>query len=128
MLEQFIAFIKNKNLFHPKEKILLAVSGGMDSVVMAELFHRAKFKFAIAHCNFQLRGKESDGDEKFVKELAQKYQVKFFTNCFNIEREAEKKKISIQMAARDLRYQWFEEVIKTEGYIYIAAAHHLSDS
>ena len=128
MLEQFLRFIKKNKLFDPKEKILLAVSGGMDSVVMADLFHRAKFKFAIAHCNFQLREKESDGDEKFVRALAKKYNVKFYVKRFNTEKESKTKKISIQMAARDLRYHWFESLVRTEGYSYVATAHHLSDS
>ena len=128
MLDQFLLFIKKKKLFQTKEKILLAVSGGMDSVVMAELFHQAGFKFAIAHCNFQLRGKESDGDEKFVRDLAKKYRVKFFSTRFGTEKEMKEKKISVQMAARDLRYKWFEEIISSEDYAYISTAHHLSDS
>ena len=93
MLDQFLLFIKRNKLFQPKERILLAVSGGMDSVVMTELFHQAKFNFAIAHCNFQLRGKESDGDEKFVKELAKKYGVKFFSTRFDTEKEVKEKKV-----------------------------------
>src|SRR4051812_27441647 len=114
LTDQFLLFIKKKKLFDAKDRILLAVSGGMDSVVMAELFHTAKFKFAIAHCNFQLRGKESDGDEKLVKGLAKKYDVPFYTTRFDTEAEANKSKISIQMAARDLRYTWFNEIIRKE--------------
>ncbi len=128
MLDQFLLFIKKNKLFEPNEHVLLAVSGGMDSVVMAELFHRAKFKFAIAHCNFQLRGKESNGDEKFVKELAKKYNVRFFSKRFDTEKESERRKKSIQMAARDLRYAWFDEIIQKEKYKYVAAAHHLNDA
>lgn len=128
MLNPFLQFVIKNKLFQPKDAILLAVSGGMDSVVMAELFHRAGFRFAIAHCNFRLRGKESDGDELFVKELAKKYSVKFFSARFQTEREAVTKKISIQMAARDLRYEWFKSIAAEKGYKYVATAHHLNDS
>jgi tRNA(Ile)-lysidine synthase len=128
MLDQFLLYIKKNKLFKPKERILLAVSGGIDSVVMAELFHKAKFDFAIAHCNFQLRGKESDGDEKFVKGLAKKYGVRFYSERFNTERHAATYKVSIQMAARELRYLWFSEIIKEKKFKYVATAHHLNDS
>src|SRR5438309_6473880 len=100
---EFQKFIKDKSLFFPKKKILLAVSGGVDSVVMAELFHRCKFNFSIAHCNFQLRGKESDKDEQFVKALAKKYNVGFFSKRFDTEQYATANKMSIQEAARRLR-------------------------
>jgi tRNA(Ile)-lysidine synthase len=106
---------------------LLGVSGGMDSVAMAELFHRSGLRFAIAHCNFQLRGKESDGDETFVRSLARTYRVPFFSVKFATQDEAESKGISIQMAARDLRYDWFSSVCDAEGYDYIAVAHHKDD-
>ncbi len=128
MVDRFLSFIKDKKLFRQKDTVLLAVSGGMDSSVMAELFHRANFKFAIAHCNFQLRGKESDGDEQFVKSLAKKYGVRFFTKRFNTKEAAAENKISIQMAARELRYHWFEKLVEKEGYACVATAHHLSDS
>src|SRR3982751_4409281 len=104
MIDRFLSYVKNQKLFSEKDTVLLAVSGGMDSSVMAELFHTAGFKFAIAHCNFQLRGEESDGDEQFVKALAKRYDVKFFSKRFNTREVAEKNKISIQMAARELRY------------------------
>ena len=82
MLEEFKKYITDQNLFTPSDPILLAVSGGIDSVAMTELFHRAGFKFGIAHCNFGLRGKESDEDEVFVGKLAEKYEVPFFTKRF----------------------------------------------
>src|SRR5436190_17991793 len=109
----FQQFIKEKKLFYPKEKILLAVSGGVDSVVMAELFHRCGYRFAIAHCNFQLRGKDSDKDEEFVKKLAEKYKVPFYSKRFDTEKYANDKKLSIQETERELRYSWFFK-IKTE--------------
>ncbi|MGQ0828201.1 MAG: tRNA lysidine(34) synthetase TilS [Bacteroidota bacterium] len=128
MQNAFLSYIKKENLFTPSDKILLTVSGGIDSVVMCELFYKAKLNFAIAHCNFQLRGKESDGDELFVKQLASTYKVPFFYERFDTSTHADKYKISIQMAARDLRYGWFEEIRKKEKFQYLATAHHLNDS
>ncbi len=127
MLQSFQSFIKNKNLFQKNLKILLAVSGGVDSIAMCELFHQAKLRFGIAHCNFRLRGDESDGDEVFVRSLAKKYQVPFFLKQFSTADYATDNSVSIQMAARDLRYEWFEEVRKKEGFSFIATAHHLDD-
>ena len=103
MLHNFITYIREKALFGPEEKILLAVSGGMDSAVMLHLFARAKFTFAVAHCNFGLRGQESDADEAFVKKLAKKYKVPVFTEQFRTAAFAEQEKVSVQMAARTLR-------------------------
>ncbi len=128
MLKEFTAYLKRENLFTPSGKILLTVSGGVDSVVMFELFHKAGLKFGIAHCNFQLRGKESEGDEKLVKQLAAKCKVPFYTKRFETYAFAESKNISIQMAARELRYEWFEEIRKKEKYKFIATAHHQGDS
>lgn len=128
MQKAFLSYIQKENLFIASDKTLLTVSGGIDSVVMCELFHKANLKFAIAHCNFQLRGKESTDDELFVKQLAKKYGVPFFCKSFNTAAYAGKKKSSIQMAARDLRYEWFEEIRKKEKFQYIATAHHQDDS
>ncbi len=125
--QRFIDFIRQNNLFSKNEPILLTVSGGVDSVAMVELFHQAKFKFGIIHCNFQLRGKESDGDEKFVHKLADKYGAAFYSKRFETSNYAEQHRISIQMAARELRYEWFEEIRKKEKYKYIATAHHQND-
>src|SRR4051812_45097128 len=102
MQKDLLVFIKKENLFISTDKILLTVSGGIDSVAMCELFHQNKFNFAIAHCNFQLRAKESDADEVFVKALAKKYSVPFFCKRFNTAVVADKRNISVQMAARDL--------------------------
>src|SRR5580765_3949971 len=98
-------------LFASGDELLLAVSGGVDSVVLTELCNRSRYQFAIAHCNFQLRGKESDKDEEFVKALGEKYGVKVFLKRFETEKYATEKKVSIQVAARELRYEWFEELV-----------------
>lgn len=128
MFEKFLQFISEKNLINSSDKVLLAVSGGIDSVVMSHLFYKAKLDFAIAHCNFGLRGEESDQDELFVKKLAKKYKVPFYSDSFDTESFAHQEKVSIQMAARTLRYKWFEQLLQTEGYNYLATAHHLNDT
>src|ERR1035437_545506 len=128
MLEQLKAFILKEKLFEKADKILLTVSGGVDSIVMCDLFYKAGFSFGIAHCNFKLRGKESEGDEAFVKALAAKYNIPFHTKSFNTKSFAEKKKISIQMSARDLRYAWLKKIANEKKYSFIATAHHLDDS
>jgi len=127
MLKKFIDFIFQESLFENDDKILLTVSGGPDSVVLCELFYRAKYNFGIAHCNFHLRGKESDEDEIFVRDLAKKYNVQFYVKHFNTKKYAKDNHISIEMAARDLRYNWFFELLKKEKYKYIATGHHLDD-
>ena len=127
MLERFQNYISDKQLFDKKDKILLAVSGGVDSIVMMELFLVSGFDFAIAHCNFNLRGEESDKDELFVRELAKEKRVKCFVKEFDTYEFAVKNKLSIQMAARQLRYDWFETLVEQEGYLYYASAHHHDD-
>lgn len=128
MLTAFKSYILKENLFSEKEKILLAVSGGIDSAVMCNLFYKAKLSFAIAHCNFQLRGEESNKDEAFVKSLAKKYDVPFYSTSFFTQQFSEQNKISIQMAARDLRYQWFEQIRKEGKFKFVAVAQHKDDS
>ena len=128
MQTNLLQYIKKEDLFSPSDRILLTVSGGIDSVVMCDLFHKAGFNFAIAHCNFRLRGKESEQDEAFVKGLAKKYKIPFFCKRFNTSAFAEEKNMSIQMAARELRYKWFEEIRGKEELQYIATAHHQDDS
>ena len=127
MLQSFCQFIIENKLFRPDEKIILAVSGGIDSVCMTDLFHEAKYNFAIAHCNFGLRGDESDKDEEFAKKLAKKYKVPFFVQHFNTAEFGESGKISIQMAARELRYAWFKDLLAQQNYDKIAVAHHQND-
>lgn len=127
MLQRFCQYITENKLFLPSQKILLAVSGGIDSVVMTDLFSKAGYVFGIAHCNFRLRGDESDGDEAFVKRLAAAYQVPFFSTGFDTASAAHTAGISIQMAARDLRYDWLNQLLIQEGYDFLATAHHLND-
>ncbi|MES2286778.1 MAG: tRNA lysidine(34) synthetase TilS [Bacteroidota bacterium] len=128
MIAALLNHIKKEKLFSTTEKVLLTVSGGIDSVLMCELFHKAGLNFGIAHCNFQLRNEESDEDETFVNTLAEKYNVPFHFIKFNTAVYAKKNKVSIQIAARDLRYQWFEEIRKEYDYNYVATAHHQDDS
>lgn len=128
MLEDFIQFVRKENLFQADQKILLAVSGGIDSMIMSKLFSLAKFNFGIAHVNFSLRGEESLADEVFVKKMAKTLKVPYYTICFDTKAFAEKEKLSTQMAARILRYDWFEEIRQSEGYDFIATAHHQMDS
>ena len=128
MLEDFIQFIQKENLFTPQDKILVAVSGGIDSVVLAKLCALAKFNIGIAHVNFSLRGEESIADEVFVKKFAKTLKVPYHSIVFDTKSFAETSKISTQMAARLLRYTWFEEIREAGNYTYIATAHHQMDS
>ena len=109
-------------------KLLLAVSGGVDSVVLAHLCHSAKLDFSLAHCNFNLRGEESDGDEKFVVDLADSLEVEVYTESFDTMHYAENHGISVQMAARDLRYEWFTELSNSVQFDYTLTAHHANDN
>lgn len=111
LLQSFKNYIEENNLFTAKDKLLLAVSGGVDSVVLCELCRQAGYDFAIAHCNFQLRGEESERDERFVRELGKKYEVEVLVKKFETETYAAKEKISIQEAARNLRYEWFFSLV-----------------
>ena len=128
MLDKLLNYISSQKLFQPEEKILLAISGGIDSMVMAHLFEQTQFHYAIAHCNFQLRGEESEGDQLLVQNIALESKVPFFTTSFNATEYANVHGISIQMAARDLRRAWFDELLSNEKYALIATAHHLNDS
>ena len=109
-------------------KFIVAVSGGVDSVVLLHLCRNLKLNFVIAHCNFKLRGKESDDDELFVKNLATKYKIKFYSNSFNTKELSNSSNKSVQMIARDLRYSWFNKLSEELGIDYIITAHHIDDS
>ncbi|MEO6613517.1 MAG: tRNA lysidine(34) synthetase TilS [Chitinophagaceae bacterium] len=134
LLEKFIAHIKKTHLFSPNDKLLLAVSGGVDSVVLCELCKQAACDFAIAHCNFRLRGEESERDEQFVRNLANRYGVDIFVKGFDTEKYAVDEKLSIQEAARKLRYDWFVELVFNgpltidHGPIHLLTAHHADDN
>ena len=127
-LQQFKDYIKKNALFTPQQKILLAVSGGKDSVLMAQLFKLCNYNFSISHCNFNLRADEAQRDESFVRLLANSFDVKFHVTHFDTKGYAVDHQISTQMAARDLRYQWFDQVRVEGNYDYVAVAHHQSDS
>ena len=128
MLALFQEHIAQQKLFQKEERILLAFSAGIDSVVLAELLLASKFQIGIAHVNFQLRGNESDENENFAKAFAAKHNLAFYSIRFDTEAFAAQEKISIQMAARKLRYDWFETIRLQEHYDNIVTAHHLSDS
>lgn len=128
--ERFIEFNRKYRLATSKQRTLLTVSGGVDSVVMAHLFKQVGLPFSIAHCNFMLRGTESSEDEVFVRELASMHEVPFYAKRFDTNALAETSKQSIQMVARDIRYQWFNQLVadRENGLNRIATAHHLSDN
>ena len=128
MLQRFLDFARQERLFSSGSRVLLAVSGGIDSMVMAWLFSNAGQEHAIAHCNFSLRGEESDGDEEFVAAYAGEHNIPFFTKRFDTLAHAARKKISVQMAARELRYTWFSSLASREGFDTVAVAHNLNDN
>jgi tRNA(Ile)-lysidine synthase len=129
VLNQFIQHVIANSLFKKTDKLLIAVSGGVDSVVLCDLCFHAGFNFEIAHCNFQLRGNDSEADEKFVIELASKYKVKHHVVKFDTEKFAADNKQNIQLAARNLRYTWFNHILSNDTSITnILTAHHADDN
>ena len=127
MKDKFLHNIKDLDLFSKGDKLILAISGGADSVALACLLKDTGFNFVLAHCNFKLRGIESDKDEVFVKNLAEKMELECYVKSFNTESFSKKNKISIQMAARELRYCWFEELRKEIDAKYVLVAQHKDD-
>jgi tRNA(Ile)-lysidine synthase len=128
MYQRFLEYAKQHRLFSTGSRLLLAVSGGTDSMVMACLFREAGVDHSIAHCNFSLRGAESDDDEQFVSDYAAKNKLQFYTTRFDTLSHAASKRISVQMAARDLRYEWFDTLVDHEGFDAVAVAHNLDDN
>ncbi|CAG4992076.1 tRNA(Ile)-lysidine synthase [Dyadobacter sp. CECT 9275] len=128
MLDSFLTFINQFNPSLTEVSTLLTVSGGVDSMAMMHLFHKAGLPAAVAHCNFGLRGVESDEDEALVRETADIYGFKFYVTRFETKKYADQFSVSTQMAARDLRYTWFEKIRKENHYHWVATAHHLNDS
>nr|WP_298657655.1 tRNA lysidine(34) synthetase TilS [uncultured Flavobacterium sp.] len=110
-----------------KSKLLLAVSGGLDSMVLLAIMQQLKLNIGVAHCNFSLRGEESDADEEFVKHQANSLKITCFSKRFDTEKYANTTKKSIQVAARELRYQWFQELALQHEYDFVLTAHHLDD-
>ncbi|NOU18372.1 MAG: tRNA lysidine(34) synthetase TilS [Bacteroidales bacterium] len=127
MQSRFVDFIRKNNLVSEKDRILLGVSGGIDSMVMLNLFHKSGFDVSVAHCNFSLRGEESDGDEQLVVYECEINGIKLHRVKFETELYAAKNKLSIQVAARNLRYEWFNSICKDYGYNLIAIAHNRDD-
>ncbi|GAB1451745.1 tRNA lysidine(34) synthetase TilS [Draconibacterium sp.] len=127
MLEAFLKNCREKQLFAPDQKVLLAISGGIDSMVLLHLFEKSAFNFGIVHCNFQLREDESDGDEEFVKREVLIHGVPAFFQTFDTKEYAQLNGISIEMAARELRYEYFEKIRQEHNYDFIATAHHSDD-
>ncbi|MDO4758332.1 MAG: tRNA lysidine(34) synthetase TilS [Rikenellaceae bacterium] len=126
--QQFARYVAENNLFTHEDRLLLTVSGGVDSMVMLTLLAEEGYNFGVAHCNFQLRGAESDEDEVMVAHEAARLGVPFYNKRFDTEGEMELTGESMEMAARRLRYAWFNELCDTEGYTAIAVAHHADDS
>lgn len=128
MLTEFKRHLDNHFCFLQNETVLIAVSGGIDSVVLVHLYHQLGLDFELAHCNFKLRGEESDGDEAFVIELAKGLNRKVITTSFDTESYASEHKKSIQVAARELRYQWFHEILSQKQLQYVLTAHNTNDN
>lgn len=127
MFENTKDFINRHNLFAASDKLLLAVSGGIDSMVMLDILRKQDYKIHVAHCNFSLRGVESDKDQSFVKDYCKRFNIPFFTRNFDTIKYAEEKGLSIQMAARDMRYRWFEEIRSYNNFDAILLGHNWDD-
>ncbi len=125
--EQFAGSMRSLGIQSSDKLILLAVSGGPDSMVMLNLFYRLGYRCHVAHCNFGLRGDDSNADEELVRQTAAHYRFPFHTHYFSTAEYANEHGLSIQMAARELRYRWFEEIAEENVIEYIATAHHADD-
>jgi tRNA(Ile)-lysidine synthase len=128
MIKDFQNYVSEHQLFTQTDKLLVAISGGVDSMVLTDLLRQGQYHFALAHCNFQLRGDESNGDEHFVCNHAKKLGLTVHVQHFETADYAQKYKLSIQEAARNLRYDWFESLRQQFDYQYIITAHHGTDT
>lgn len=126
--KEFRRFLNRQCCVRNQEKILVGVSGGADSMALLDLLMHCKNEIIVAHCNFQLRGKASDGDEVFVREYCKSKNITLFSTKFNTVAYAQKNSISIEMAARDLRYEWFNWLCAEHSIRWIAVGHHLDDN
>ena len=126
--KEFKVFVDEQRLFSKDDRILLALSGGVDSVVLAELLLELGYTFSAAHCNFHLRGEESNRDAEFVIKWAERKKVKLFVQDFDTYAYMQEKGISLEMAARELRYSWFENLMQENQIDYLLTAHHADDS
>ncbi|MCF8357201.1 MAG: tRNA lysidine(34) synthetase TilS [Prolixibacteraceae bacterium] len=127
MYRKFVQYIQSEKLFKPGDRLLVGISGGPDSVVLTRLIAKTGNPFALAHCNFNLRGADSDGDERFVQWLADDLGVECYLSSFPTKEYAAEKGISVEMAARDLRYNWFDKICIENGFHRIVVGHHLDD-
>lgn len=140
MLRRVQKYIRDNDLLHAGDKVLVCVSGGADSVALLDVLLRSGYECIVAHCNFHLRGKESDRDEQFVKTLCEhiverlprpqawaKNGISLFVREFDTFSYARAHGVGIEVAARELRYQWFDELARAEGCNAIAVAHHQND-
>ena len=128
MLQKFKQHLHQNFPFLEDSKLLIAISGGIDSVVLAHLCSQLNLNFSLCHCNFNLRGQESDDDEAFVTSLAKTLKTPVYTTSFETEKYATKNKVSIQVAARDLRYTWFYKLLDANQYDYVLTAHNTNDN
>ena len=128
MIQKFKKHITKEFPFLKDTKLLIAISGGVDSVVLFHLLHKLNYDVSLAHCNFKLRGKESDLDEEFIKNLNQISYNQIFTIIFDTEKYAKEHKLSTQIAARELRYNWFQKLITEHKFEYVLTAHHADDN
>jgi len=128
MLQKFKDHIETKLPFLKKKKLLIAISGGVDSVVLTFLMHQLNFEIALIHCNFQLRGDESDLDEQLIKDLASELNIEVFATSFQTKEHARINKLSTQVAARELRYAFFKEIVQEHKFDYVLTAHHSDDN
>ena len=122
MQKQFLKYCSKIGL-NQQSTVLLAVSGGLDSMALLHLLHSCNFEISAAHCNFNLRAKESDADQEFVKSVCKDLGIPFYIKNFDTNSVAHSQGISIQMAARDIRYHWFEELRAANNFDFIATAH-----
>ena len=127
MIDRFYKYNTENELFRKEDKLLVAVSGGVDSVVLCHLLKSLNYNFSIAHCNFSLRNEESDADELFVEELAEDLEVTIHIKKFDTKSAVKNSGMSTQMVARELRYEWFKELAIKKEYNFILTAHHQND-